>query len=351
MFNQLRIRRQPHRSRLDFEPLEDRTTPTASVISSNFNGTAIPAGDTLWFNSVMKVSGLGSAPATIFVKAAAVDFTDKLGNNYHVPLPDATITFTPVGSTATTTFDAAANAWKTTVPSGLGGNTFLDGSALPLPNGLPGGTNPVNWTADFTSDTPGLKINWQWSAAAYSQFGADPGSLGVKPVDSNSASAYHNSDHAGTPENFKSFVIGGARGGGGSNFTGSYSATKLVIPDVRDSAAQATSSLSGHVYGGLFGTTPLSGVTLTLTGTDAKNNPVTLTAVTDVYGYYSFTNLAAGSYTITETLPSGYDFVTPSAGTIDGSGDGTVSGNGITQIQLGDDQNGVNYDFVNGFYG
>jgi hypothetical protein len=27
------------------------------------------------------------------------------------------------------------------------------------------------------------------------------------------------------PENYKKFVVGGARGGGGSNFTGSYSGT------------------------------------------------------------------------------------------------------------------------------
>ena len=50
----------------------------------------------------------------------------------------------------------------------------------------------------------------------------------MKPVDDNQASVYQNSDHAGTPENFKSFVTGGARGGGGSNFTGSYSATAAV---------------------------------------------------------------------------------------------------------------------------
>jgi hypothetical protein len=39
-----------------------------------------------------------------------------------------------------------------------------------------------------------------------------------------------NSDHAGTPENFKPFVIGGARGGGGSNYTGLYSGTGKVTP-------------------------------------------------------------------------------------------------------------------------
>jgi len=60
---------------------------------------------------------------------------------------------------------------------------------------------------------------------AYTSFDTDYNALGVKPVDDNKASQYQNSDHAGTPENFKMFVIGGATGGGGSNYTGSYSAT------------------------------------------------------------------------------------------------------------------------------
>jgi len=49
--------------------------------------------------------------------------------------------------------------------------------------------------------------------------------LAVKPVDDTKASQYKNSGHAGTPESFKSFVTGGARGGGGSHFTGSYGGT------------------------------------------------------------------------------------------------------------------------------
>jgi hypothetical protein len=59
----------------------------------------------------------------------------------------------------------------------------------------------------------------------YTNFSSNYNALGVKPTDDNDASIYHNSDHAGTPENFKPFVIGGARGGGGSNYTGSYSGT------------------------------------------------------------------------------------------------------------------------------
>ena len=77
----------------------------------------------------------------------------------------------------------------------------------------------------ISSDTPGVTVNWKWAAAVYTSFSTNNNGLGVKPVDDNQASAYKNSDHAGTPETFKSFVTGGARGGGGSNYTASYSAT------------------------------------------------------------------------------------------------------------------------------
>ena len=91
----------------------------------------------------------------------------------------------------------------------------------------------------FFSGTPGLKIQWQWAAAVYriAMFGADYNALGVKPVDDNKASVYQNSDHAGTPENFRRDVIGGARGGGGSNFTGSYSGTAASLPTPANLAA------------------------------------------------------------------------------------------------------------------
>jgi hypothetical protein len=73
-----------------------------------------------------------------------------------------------------------------------------------------------------------VSVSWQWAAANYPAFNADPTLLGVKPVDDNKASQYKNSDHAGTPENYKQFVVGGGTGGGGSNYTGSLSSTGNV---------------------------------------------------------------------------------------------------------------------------
>jgi hypothetical protein len=146
-------------------------------------------------------------------------------------VPDAKVTFDPAVTTATTTYDAATNTWKTVLPPGGAGNTFLSGLTFPVPAaGLPGGINPVVWSGDFSIDTAGVSVNWLWAAAVYTNFSTDYSALDVKPVDDSHLSAYQNSDHAGTPEAYKAFVTGGARGGGGSNYTGSLSATASVAP-------------------------------------------------------------------------------------------------------------------------
>jgi hypothetical protein len=203
----------------------------SSTISSNFNGSAIPPGDWIWFTSVLKVHGLGSEPVTIGFMGS-IEFSVD-GTMYVVSVPSALVTLSPFVTVATTVF--TNGQWVTTVPlSGLAGNVFLDGFALqaPQPNGFPGGIKPVTWQGMFVSPTPGLTVQWQWAAAVYgnSLFGANHNLLGVKPVDDNKASIYQNSDHAGTPESFESYVVGGATGGGGSNFTGSYSGTGAVTP-------------------------------------------------------------------------------------------------------------------------
>ncbi len=197
-------------------------------IASNFNGTAIAAGSDIWFNAVFKLNNPSTATTIQFVNSSIVF---KSGTTtYNVAVPNAIITFSAATTQATTVFNTTLNSWVTTVPlqSSLSGNVFLAGVDLHLPSGLPGGINPVTWSGDFLSNTSGLSVNWQWAAAVYNPFGASYASLGVKPVDANNWSIYLNSDHAGTPENYKTDVLGGARGGGGSNYTGSYSGTATV---------------------------------------------------------------------------------------------------------------------------
>jgi hypothetical protein len=203
-----------------------------SAIASNFNGTAIAAGDYVWFNAVLKANGLSSSPTTIFVTHASITFTAN-GTTYQLTVPPSQITFSSSTTLATTDFTTLSSeigkplGWKTDLQfSGLAGSDFLGAVEFAVPaSGLPGGIKNVVWQLTFSSDAPGLTVNWQWAAAAYTSFDTDYNDLGVKPVDDNKASQYKDSDHAGTPENFKADVVGGARGGGGSNFTGSYSGT------------------------------------------------------------------------------------------------------------------------------
>ena len=227
--------RNPRRTQLGLESLEGREVPsTVSSIAANFNPTAIPAGDVIWFNAAFTASGLSkTAATTIHVENGSINFT-AAGTPFHVAVPNGVIVLTPGATSAAASFDPTDNDWDVSAPTGGAGDVFMGGVALPLPNGLPGGAKNVTWTADFWSDTAGVTVSWKWSAAAYKSFGTDPNALNVKPVDNNTLSVYHNGDQSGTPETFKTQVVKGALGGGGTNYTGTFTSSANVKPTVGD---------------------------------------------------------------------------------------------------------------------
>jgi SdrD B-like domain len=202
--------------------------PTAN--KSNFNATPIAAGNVIWFNSNLKLSGLGSGTTHVFLDGATVQFVSN-GVSYNLPVPSAMITISSSATCASTTFNQAMNRWETVVPlSQASQDVFLAGVAFTVPAGFVSGINPVTWTAgSFSTDRPSVTATWKWGAAVYTNFTTDYSAVGVKPAEGNTC-LYLNADHAGTPENFKPFVTGGARGGGGSNFTGSWSGTVSFKP-------------------------------------------------------------------------------------------------------------------------
>lgn len=203
----------------------------ASANASNFNGTPVQGGDTIWFNAIAAVKGIDPSTTTsVAFSSSTITFTAG-GTAYDLAVPNGTITFSPAAAAASTAYDPVSNSWTTTVPASYRGNVFLSGLAFAVPAaGLPGGANPVTWSGSFASAAPGLTVQWQWAAAVYTQFGNDYDADGVKPIDGGKQNPYPDSDHAGTPENERPFVTGGARGGGGSNWTGSYSGTAAVVP-------------------------------------------------------------------------------------------------------------------------
>ena len=209
-------------------PFTPATCQFSTSSSSNFNNFSINTGNYLWFTSVLKAQGLGSNPVTITFTNQTITSPNF---NLNLAVPDATVTFDPNVNFATTTFGPGGVS-TTTVPSNptLKGNTFFSGLSFLVPANLPGSIRPVTWSGVISVDTPGVKVNWQWAAAVYTNFNADYNLLGVKPVDDKVQNPYLNADHAGTPENYKLSVIGGATGGGGHNYTGSLGPTKSVGP-------------------------------------------------------------------------------------------------------------------------
>jgi hypothetical protein len=285
------------------------------------------------------VNGLGSSPVTLHFVNDTITFTDN-GTNETVNAPNTQVTLSPSATTATTTFNAATNTWMTTLPMRFSGNGFLDGVELPLSAALPGGIKNVTWQGQFTCDTTGVTVNWQWAAAVYTTFNSDYNALHVKPVDDNHVSAYQNSDHAGTPESYLPYVIGGATGGGGSNYTGSLSPTASVTPTA------ALASLSGYVSLSTGGA--LVGVQVSLTTTNSQGQTVTYTATTDSNGFYQFSGVQAGTYTLSVALSGATDQV----GTVNGSTSGTAVASGVIgNIGLTAGSTGLNYDFQQVFMG
>lgn len=201
---------------------------TESSVNSNFNGTTIAAGNWVWFNAIVRVGNVPPSGVIAAFRNAQIRFVNG-GNHYVLPLPNATITFDPLAAAASTTYDGINGQFQTTVPASFHGNVFLSGLAFQVPVALTGGINPVTWTGEFTSLQGGLSYQWKWAAAVYTSFSGDYNALCVKPIDGSTMNPFSNSDHAGTPECWKSYVTGGARGGGGSNFTGSYSGTETAV--------------------------------------------------------------------------------------------------------------------------
>jgi len=314
-----------------------------SEIESTINGKAVPRGGTLWFSSSFQAKGVGSEPVTLRFVNQTLTFQVN-GATRTIAVPDAEVTFSPTATAATTTFDAATNTWVTTLPSGLRRDGFLSGVAVPMPDGLPRGAHSVTWQGQFLTDTPGVTVRWDWGAAVYSAFSSDYNALGVQAADDARGRWWHRPDQAGTPDAYKVFFRGGAQGGCFEGFTGSRSGSAKATPWLAELPA---ASLSGRVTDVETGA-GIGGVRLILEGTDEDGRTVFLEAWTADDGTYTFSNLRAGQYTITQDVPLDWlgDFAYP--GTIDGTEVGTAFTNSqIGEIFLGTDLAGVGYNFTN----
>ena len=194
-----------------------------SSINSNFNGTSIAGTSYIWFTSHFKIDGADPAAGSLlWVTGQTITFTNN-SIAYNLVVPNTYITFGANGSAASYAF--VGGSWYINAARDFAGDIFMSALAFDVPAaGLLGGTNPVVWAGDFATTADPLAIKWQWAAAVYTCDVTNYTADAVQVVDG--------TYQAGTPVAKKSCVTGGARGGGGSNYTGSNSGTvSLDVPD------------------------------------------------------------------------------------------------------------------------
>ena len=211
-------------------------TPAQAVVmssnSSNFNGTTINPGSYIWYNAHLTTNDPGMEGSLFLLNQTVTHQPSGVVYN----LPDSVITWVNDTGTPTTVFNN--NRWETTIHQMTGagdGDPFFGGGGflqtLVPPNDL-SGSNPVTWEIGQILVTPGLlnkSFSWQWAAAVYTNFSTDNTQVFPTAVDGVTCppeTGGGTASQSGTPCAFRDFVTGGARGGGGSNFTGSNSGTE-----------------------------------------------------------------------------------------------------------------------------
>jgi len=259
---------------------------------------AISANNYIWFTAIANnVQGLppNGAQVKLYLTNSSISFTAN-GTAYAVPVPNAVVTFNSASQTtgAKTSYDPVNSRWSTAVAqSGLTGNTFVTGVAFQLPSNFPTGIQNVAWSASYSTDTPGITLQWQWGAAVYNSFSATyatttPSNTNVLGVNAEDGTA--GSDPAGTPETYKSSVIFGATGGGGTNYTGYLSAAAGIVPTVAPMSVSPSSlSFGTQNQGSTSGP-----MTVTLTNNDS---------VAHIISSITPTGASASDFAVTNTCP------------------------------------------------
>ena len=196
------------------------------AITSSFNSSSIPAGRFIWFSSVLSRGSFTGVNGTVSfnITNSVITFTAN-SQQYTLNVPNSRIRFDSTVTSATTQF--INNAWETVVPKSYTDFAFMGGLSYQVPTSLPGNITNVRWSATITINKSGIRPTWKWAAAAYTSFAAHSG-LNIKPKNGSTQNPYPNNDLAGTPENFKTSLVSGAKGTGGTNYTGSYSSTSTV---------------------------------------------------------------------------------------------------------------------------
>lgn len=193
------------------------TIQGVTISDTSWNAFKIPAGTSpvVWVHAhIGKPGGLSTSGVTVMqFENVRISL-----NGVSYALPEGMLVFNPSASAQITT-TYSNGTWVTVAnPNALSDEIFFTGAAIPVTASIANGAKATLSYNTLISEE-GVSFNWQWSAAVYTQWPADWNQAQIQ--------AYHSSYHAGTPLNptVQKSLIQGPRGGGGANFTGSWSAT------------------------------------------------------------------------------------------------------------------------------
>lgn len=199
---------------------QDASPDACKVVSAsqNFNAHGIQVGRWVWFSSVFTARGVSNNE--ILVRDSTITFTTRR-RVFKVNVPNMRL-FIHGYRHARLGWN---HGWIEETPNRHKGQVFADGVPLNVKYFIPGKTKNVTWSARFYAKHV-EPFSWQWGAAVYSDFSNRPMRLRVKPT----RFFDKNSDPAGTPLAFTSYLVPGATGTGGKDYTGGLSSAVKVMP-------------------------------------------------------------------------------------------------------------------------
>lgn len=192
--------------------------------TQDFNSTPIKINNTIWFASVFTI-GDKSRARRLLMEDSTIQFSTK-NRTYTIKTPAMELNL--ARHRAVRLDFSWPQKWHLDAPLAARGKAFLNGVPFRVERYIGGGIKGVTWSAKFYSDRP-EQIEWRWGAAVYSKFSNRPKSLDVKPL-RDSGYRPHNDDAAGSPENFKDWLVAGGTGMGGTQYRGALGPKVAVKP-------------------------------------------------------------------------------------------------------------------------
>ena len=195
---------------------------------TNFGSTANPNTPTsLWFSLTTKVSGqLVKEGDSLLFRAGDVTFSNIASTPTvtNFPLPAGRIIAKTGTLTPNSSYDSIARIWTTYVPLGYSSTSdiFVTGAIINSSTGFVKKNNAKHVARGIFYSNVTFKDQWGYAMAAYQR----PSTTYIYYRDvyeSGAVLAINGSYRAGTPLNILKWIVNGASGGGGNNYTGSPS--------------------------------------------------------------------------------------------------------------------------------